>query len=76
MNSALAACVIGFIIAFLLAVMRSRDDADKGTGAYIVKVLIIVVPIVYLSLTYLGQNDMAGGSSSSGLDMRTGYPDF
>lgn len=84
MNSLVAALIIGVIIALLLGIMRSREDADKGMGAYMIKVLIIVCPVLYLAFTYISSNGgMTGGSGGSsgmgagcGLDMRTGYPDF
>lgn len=81
MNSLVAAVILGIIISGLMAVMRSRDDADKGTGAYIVKAMIITIPVIYLGLTYLSANGgMTGGgnigASSSSLEMRTGIPDF
>ena len=83
MNSLVVAIVIGAIISTLLSIMRSRDDGDKGFGAYKVKTMIIVCPVLYLAFTYIASNGgmtgggaIGSGGTSSSLDMRTGYPDF
>ena len=79
MNSLVAAGIVGIVISLLLGVMRSRDDGEKGMGAYVVKVLIIVCPVLYLAFTYMSANGGmtgGGGGASSSLEMRTGYPDF
>lgn len=81
MNSILVAIILGIVIALLLSVMRSRDDADKGTAAYVIKVMIVACPVIYLGLTYLAANGgvQAGGAATGGsstLAMNTGYPDF
>lgn len=75
---------MGLVIAIVLGVTRSRDDADKGIGAYIVKTMIVVCPVIYLGLIVMNGNSSSGkatgghfgGSSAAVLDMRTGIPDF
>lgn len=77
MNVLLVSLLLGFCIGVVMVVTRSRDDADKAPGAYIVKCMIVVCPIIFLGLTYIsidnGGNTPSGGGS---LEMRTGIPDF
>lgn len=85
MNNILSSLLIGAVVAIVLSVTRSREDADKPPGSYIVKVMIVVCPIIFLSLTVLSKNEFlsggggVGGAMSSigpGIQMHTGVPDF
>lgn len=78
MNNILSALLIGAIVSIVLSVTRSREDADKPPGSYIVKVMIVVCPIIFLSLTVLSKNDIlsGGATGSSSIQMHTGVPDF
>jgi hypothetical protein len=78
MNAIFIALILGAAIAVILSFMRSREDADKGAGTYVVKVMIVACPVIYLGLTYLAANGgvQAGGGGSASLAMNTGYPDF
>ncbi len=73
MNNLLVALILGFLSAIVLTVTRSREDADKKASSYIVKVMIVVCPIIFLGLTYITTNTKQSGGS---LEMRTGNPDF
>ena len=82
MSPLLLALIMGLIIAIMLGITRSREDNEKGIGAYIVKVLIVVCPIIYLGLTFFNNpgkiigGGYASASIPSTLEMRTGLPDF
>jgi hypothetical protein len=78
-NTIVVSIVLGLIIATALAVTRTQEDPQKRTGAYVVKVMIIICPIIYLALVFINANTgKAGGGGVSGgsLEMRTGLPDF
>ncbi len=77
MNNFVAALLIGGVVSVVLAITRSRDDIDKPVGSYVIKTMIVVCPIIFLSLMVLTQNSMlSGGAASPSIQMNTGYPDF
>jgi len=77
----ITALLIGGVVSIVLAITRSRDDADKPVGSYVVKTMIVVCPVIFLSLMVLNQNSgLSGGSGCAAacapLQMHTGVPDF
>lgn len=74
----LASVVLGLIISVILSITRSKDDNNKGVGAYIIKCMIVVCPVVYIGVAYLSNTNVQSGGSSipNTMEMNTGVPDF
>jgi hypothetical protein len=75
-NTIFIAIALGLLLSVALTVTRTPEDANKKFGAYMLKVMIVMCPIIYLVLMFINANNASPIKLGGSMDMRTGMPDF